>query len=50
MSTQHLVKCIGEGNLYLGPLQIIDQILEPVIINKVIVMALLSFFASWLGL
>ena len=28
---QHLVKSLGEGNLYLDPLQIIDIILKPVI-------------------
>ena len=33
-SSRHDLKSIGTGNLYLGPLHIIDRILESVIIFK----------------
>ena len=34
ISLRHLLKSISEGNLYLGPLHIIDRILESVIFFK----------------
>ena len=34
ISSRHDLKSIGTGNLYLGPLHIIDQILESVMIFK----------------
>ena len=37
ISSQHDLKSIGKGNLYLGPLHIIDRILESVMIFKFLV-------------
>ena len=34
ISSRHDLKSIGTGNLYLGPLHIIDRILESVMIFK----------------
>ena len=34
ISSRHDLKSIGTGNLYLGPLHIIDQIFESVMIFK----------------
>ena len=34
ISSQHDLKSIGTGNLYLGPLHIIDRILESVMIFR----------------
>ena len=37
ISSQHNLNSIGKGNLYLGPLHIIDRILESVMIFKFLV-------------
>ena len=34
ISSLHVLKYVGEGNLYLGPFHIIDRILESVILFK----------------